>query len=134
MRFHRFCKALTPKFFALRVLRFSHTIRIKYKQFAGTCRQIILMITSVPEHSQRNAATLDEAVISILIEQYRRVVAGVCVGQGFVSDIEYAVKGCYKLITLDGFPEQVVNLRHRNMWRISDMSCRPQTRAQKRHQ
>src|SRR6266545_908510 len=115
MRFHRFCKALTPKFFALRVLRFSNTIRIKYKQFAGSCRQVILMITSVPEHSQGNAAALYEGKVSILIQQKRRVMPGICVGKSFVCDVEYAVEGCHKLITLDGLPEKVIYLGHRNV-------------------
>src|SRR6185295_10180398 len=116
-------EALSSKFFTMRVIRLSDAICIKHKHIAGFSSQVILMITSISEHSQRYAAPIDKAQLAILFQQDRRIVPGIRIGQSFVRDVENAVDSSYKLIALDRFPEQIVYLRHRDVWRIADM-CR----------
>src|SRR6266498_3260611 len=114
MLFHSFCKALTSKLFTVRVLRLGHAIGIQHQQFAGLGRQVILMIASIPEHSEGYAAALDKTVVSIFIQQNWWIMAGVCIGQSFVGAVENSVESRYKLVSLDGFPEQIVHFCHRD--------------------
>src|SRR5882724_9845982 len=101
MCLNRFRQPLGAKLFTLRVLRFGYAVCIKHQHFARLSRRVILMITSVSEHSEGHTATFDEAMVPILIEQNRRIMAGVCISKCLVGGVENAVDGSYKLVSLD---------------------------------
>src|SRR6185295_19586932 len=133
IQFNGLCQTFASKFFTRRVLRLGNAIGVEHQHVAGLGCQVILMITSVSEHSERYAAAIDETNVAIWFEQNRWIVACVCVSESSVGDIENSVESRYKLITLDRFPKQIIYLRHRDMRRVTDVCSRSQAGAQKRH-